>query len=130
MKTFLFSTILLFVMAVNAKAQTADTTLVIQFASLVHDYGTITQGGDGSCEFKFTNGGKTPLILSNVRASCGCTVPSWTKEPVQPGAEGVIKVTYNTNNMGNFNKSITVDSNAKNAQVILQIKGNVVAKPQ
>jgi hypothetical protein len=130
MKTFLFSTILLFVVAVNAKAQTADTTLVINFASAVHDYGTITQGSDGSCEFKFTNGGKTPLILNNVRASCGCTVPSWTKEPVQPGGEGVIKVTYNTANMGSFNKSITVNSNAKNAEVILQIKGTVVAKPQ
>jgi len=130
MKTFFFSAILLFVVAVNANAQTADSTLIITFASTVHDYGTITQGADGTCEFKFTNDGKTPLILNNVRASCGCTVPSWTKEPVAPGKEGVIKVVYNTNNIGNFNKSITVTSNAKNAEVILQIKGNVVAKPQ
>lgn len=130
MKTILFSTILLFVVAVNAKAQSADTTRVITFASTVHDYGTITQGSDGSCEFKFTNEGKTPLNLNNVRASCGCTVPSWTKEPVAPGKEGVIKVVYNTANIGNFNKSITVSSNAKNAEVVLQIKGNVVAKPQ
>jgi hypothetical protein len=126
MKTFLFSTILLFVVAINAIAQTADTTLVINFASTVHDYGTINKGADGSCEFKFTNEGKTPLVLNNVKASCGCTVPSWTKEPVQPGKEGVIKVVYNTANVGNFNKSITVSSNAKNAEVILQIKGNVV----
>lgn len=130
MKTFLFSAILLIVVAVNANAQSPDSTLVINFASIVHDYGTIEQNSDGSCEFKFTNDGKTPLILNNVRASCGCTVPSWTKEPVQPGSEGVIKVKYNTASVGNFNKSITVNSNAKNAEVVLHIKGNVVAKQQ
>jgi len=130
MKKFIFSAILLVAVAFNGKAQTADTTLVINFASTVHDYGTIEQGSDGAFEFKFTNEGKTPLILSNVRSSCGCTVPSWTKEPVAPGNEGAIKVVYNTNNVGNFNKSITVTSNAKNSQVILQIKGSVTAKPQ
>ncbi len=130
MKTVLFSAILLFAVALNGKAQTADTTLVINFASTVHDYGTIEQGSDGSYEFKFTNEGKTPLILSNVRSSCGCTVPSWTKEPVAPGSEGAIKVVYNTNSIGSFSKTITVTSNAKNSQVVLQIKGNVTAKPQ
>lgn len=130
MKTFLFSTILLFVVVVNAKAQTADSTVVINFTETVHDYGTIDQGSDGSYEFKFTNDGKSPLILNNVRSSCGCTVPSWTKEPVQPGKEGTIKVKYNTAIAGSFNKSVTVNSNAKNSSVVLQIKGNVVAKPQ
>ena len=130
MKTFLFSAILLLAVAINGKAQTADTTLVINFESTLHDYGTIEQGSDGSYEFKFTNEGKTPLILSNVRSSCGCTVPSWTKEPVAPGSEGSIKVVYNTNNVGNFSKTVTVTSNAKNSQVILQIKGSVKAKSQ
>jgi len=130
MKTFFISAILVFVIAVSAKAQAPDTTLVIQFASLVHDYGTIVQGSDGGCEFKFENKGKTPLVLSNVRASCGCTVPTWPREPILPGSSGVIKVMYNTNSVGNFNKSITVDSNAKNSSVVLQIKGNVTAKPQ
>jgi hypothetical protein len=128
MKTFLFSAILLFVVAVSAKAQTADTTLVISFASTVHDYGTIEQGADGAYEFKFTNQGKTPLILNNVRSSCGCTVPSWTREPVQPGSGGSIKVVYNTASIGAFNKSVTVSSNAKNSDVVLIIKGNVVQK--
>lgn len=128
MKTILFSAILLVAVAFNGMAQTADTTLVINFAGTVHDYGTIEQGSDGTHEFTFTNDGKTPLILSNVRSSCGCTVPSWTKEPVAPGKEGTIKVVYNTNNIGNFNKSITVNSNAKNDVVVLQIKGNVVKK--
>ena len=125
MKTFLFSTILLFAIALNGKAQTADSTLVITFESTVHDYGTIAQGSDGAYEFKFTNDGKSPLILSNVRSSCGCTVPSWTKEPVAPGKQGSIKVVYNTHNMGSFSKSVTVSSNAKNSEVMLQIKGNV-----
>jgi len=130
MKTFFISAILLFVIAAGAKAQEPDSTLVIQFASLVHDYGTIVQGSDGGCEFIFENKGKTPLKLNNVRASCGCTVPTWPREPILPGKTGVIKVMYNTNSIGSFNKSITVDSNAKNASVVLQIKGNVTAKPQ
>jgi hypothetical protein len=128
MKTFLFSAVLFILSAINLQAQTADTTVVITFASTVHDYGNIVQGADGSCEFKFTNEGKSPLVLSNVRASCGCTVPSWTKEPVLPGKEGVIKVTYNTNIVGTFSKAITVNSNAKNAEVVLNIKGNVTPK--
>jgi hypothetical protein len=130
MKTFFFSTILLIAVAFNAIAQTADSTLVIKFENTVHDYGTIEQGSDGSYEFKFTNEGKTPLILSNVRSSCGCTVPSWTKEPVAPGKEGAIKVVYNTHNVGNFSKTVTVSSNAKNSEVMLQIKGNVTAKTE
>ncbi|GAB1453122.1 DUF1573 domain-containing protein [Draconibacterium sp.] len=130
MKTFLFSAILLIAVAFSGKAQTADSTLVINFESTVHDYGTIAQGSDGAYEFKFKNDGKTPLILSNVRSSCGCTVPSWTKEPVAPGKEGSIKVVYNTHSIGNFNKSVTVSSNAKNSEVILQIKGNVIAKTE
>ena len=130
MKTFLFSVILLVAVVLNGKAQTADSTLVINFESTVHDYGTIEQGSDGTYEFKFTNDGKSPLILSNVRSSCGCTVPSWTKEPVAPGKSGVIKVVYNTQNMGTFSKTVTVSSNAKNAEVMLQIKGNVVKTGQ
>ena len=69
------------------------------------------------------------MILSKVQASCGCTVPSWTKEPVLSGKEGVIKVTYNTNRLGQISKSITVESNAKNTPVILHIKGMVEDMP-
>jgi len=128
MKTLLISMILFFAVAINVKAQSQDSTLVIKFENTVHDYGTIEQGADGAFEFKFTNEGKTPLILNNVRSSCGCTVPSWTKEPVQPGSGGSIKVVYNTASIGAFNKSVTVNSNAVNSTVLLQIKGNVVQK--
>ncbi len=98
----------------------------IEFSSLEHNYGQIVKGGDGNCVFTFTNTGTEPLILSNVRASCGCTTPSWTKEPVMPGKTGTIKVKYNTNNVGGFTKTITVTSNAvDNPRVVLKIKGNV-----
>ena len=102
----------------------------ITFKEKLHDYGQIYVGGDGTYEFIFTNTGNEPLILSKPRSSCGCTVPSWPKEPILPGEENKIKVTYNTNKAGNFNKSVTVYSNAANkSAVILRIKGSVVPKP-
>ena len=101
----------------------------ISFDNVVHDYGTIMQGADGTCEFKFTNTGKEPLILSKPQSSCGCTVPTWPQEPILPGKSDVIKVTYNTNNIGTINKTVTVSSNAKTSRVVLSIKGTVTAKP-
>jgi hypothetical protein len=130
MKTLFALVFLTLTAVIQINAQTADTTLVIKFASTVHDYGTIEQGSDGSCQFVFTNMGTTPLVLSNVRASCGCTVPTWPREPILPGKEGSIKVVYNTNLVGSFNKSISVNSNAKNNEVILNIKGTVTQKKQ
>jgi len=109
--------------------QTAGTQDSIVFDKMVHDYGTITQGDNGSCDFTFTNKGTSPLVLSDVRASCGCTIPEWPKEPIAAGATGVIKVSYDTNRIGNFSKSITVSSNAINPSVVLRITGNVNQKP-
>lgn len=98
----------------------------ISFTELEHNYGTLQKGGNGDCEFTFTNEGNEPLILSNVKASCGCTTPSYTKKPVMPGQTGTIKVHYNTNNVGGFSKTVTVTSNAvDNPRVTLRIKGNV-----
>ncbi len=98
----------------------------ISFSEQEHNYGTIQKGGDGNCEFVFTNEGNEPLILSNVKASCGCTTPSWTKEPIMPGKTGTIKVRYNTNNVGSFTKTITVTSNAIDSpRITLKIKGKV-----
>ncbi len=101
----------------------------IQFDKLVHDYGKIKQNSDGTCEFTFKNVGKEPLILSNVRSSCGCTTPYWPKEPIMPGKTEKIKVTYATNRLGVFNKQITIFSNAKNDVVVLTIKGEVLSEP-
>ena len=101
----------------------------ITFNEMEHNYGTIQKGSDGNCEFTFVNEGNEPLILSNVHASCGCTKPTWTKEPIMPGKSSVIKVGYTTNNVGGFTKTITVTSNAVNSpRLVLKIKGNVTEK--
>ena len=102
----------------------------ITFEKVVHDYGTIYQGSNGTCELKFSNTGKEPLILSKPRSSCGCTVPTWPKQPILPGNNDVIKITYNTRRVGIINKSVTIYSNAKNKSVVLKIKGKVAAKPK
>ncbi len=121
--------------AFQLTAQTSETPVenpnapVITFDKVVHDYGTILQNSDGGCEFKFTNDGKEPLILSRPKSSCGCTVPTWPKQPILPGKSDVIKVTYTTNRVGPFNKTVTVYSNASNSPVKLQIKGKVVTTP-
>jgi len=112
----------------NATAQSAvnPNAPVITFEKTTHDYGTLTKGGDGTCEFKFKNTGVEPLILSNVTSSCGCTVPEWPREPIMKGKSASIKVKYDSNRIGAINKTITVMSNAKEASVQLRIIGNVV----
>jgi hypothetical protein len=100
----------------------------IKFEYLEYDYGDIMQGDEGTCEFIFKNTGKNPLVLNNVRPSCGCTVPKWSKEPIKSGDKSSIKVKYNTGRAGSFSKSIMVYSNATNSPVVLKIKGNVLPK--
>lgn len=124
---FLFCFVSLTIMAQKQQKNQNDSII---FTELIHDYGTIDVGSPGHCEFKFTNKMKTPLVISNVKPSCGCTVADWTKEPILPGKTGVIKLNYNTKIPGSFNKTITVNSNAKNATVVLQIKGNVTIPKQ
>jgi hypothetical protein len=122
---FIFSVV--FVMAQAEKEKNGPE---ITFKNTTHDYGEIYQGGDGSYQFVFTNTGNEPLILSKPRSSCGCTVPSWPKEPILPGESNEMKVTYNTAKVGSFNKTVTVYSNAKNkSAIVLRIKGKVVSKP-
>ena len=103
---------------------------VIKFESEVYDYGKVPINGNGMCQFKFTNTGKEPLLLTNVKASCGCTVPSWPRDPIPPGESGVIDVKYTTMSRAHtINKSITVFSNASNTTVILRLKGEVINNP-
>lgn len=124
--------------AVNAQAPAAPTpsteqnwTPSIQFDKETHDYGTIKNGGDGTCEFTFTNTGKEPFLISNARGSCGCTVPEWPKEPIAPGAKGTIKVKYDTKRSGPINKSVTISSNAVNEpEKVIRIKGEVGPAPE
>lgn len=119
---FLFCIVSLTLYAQKQKKNQKDS---IVFTELVHNYGTIKVGGNGKCEFKFINKMKKPLVLFNVKASCGCTVAEYPKNPIGPGKEGVIIVKYNTRNAGGFNKSLWVYSNARNSIVTLKIKGNV-----
>ena len=97
----------------------------IEFTSLVHDYGTIEQGADGNCEFVFKNTGTEPLTLTNVRSSCGCTIPSWPKEPIAPGESSAIKVRYDTKRVGPISKTITVTSNGSEQPIVLKITGKI-----
>lgn len=131
---FIFSFVSLGLFAKENQNSTNDSIIFgkltndsIIFGKLINDYGTIVLGSDGSCEFRFTNKMKSALVIHNVKASCGCTVADWPKEPIPAGKTGVIKVKYNTNIAGPFHKTITVNSNAKNPTVVLQIKGNVVS---
>ena len=94
------------------------------------DYGTIEQGADGKREFVLTNNGNQPLIITNATGSCGCTVPTFPKEPILPGKTAVIGVKYDTNRVGAFTKTVTITSNAAaGASKVLTIKGTVNAKP-
>lgn len=104
---------------------------VITFEQTTHNFGTIGENdGLATYEFAFKNDGNAPLILTNVKASCGCTTPEWSREPLAPGQTGKIKVSYNPKNRpGSFIKSITVNSNADKPVNSLTIRGNVANKP-
>jgi hypothetical protein len=101
---------------------------VIAFDVTDYDFKNINEtDGPVSYEFEYTNTGKVPLIVQNVHASCGCTTPEWTKEPVVPGQEGKIKVSFDPKNRpGPFTKTITVTSNADPSVATLTIRGTVI----
>lgn len=102
----------------------------IEFVETTLDYGTIENGSDGTRYFEFKNTGTEPLIISNCKGSCGCTVPQCPKEPILPGETGKIKVKYDTKRTGAFTKNVTVSSNAVTPSVTVKIKGNVNAPKQ
>jgi Protein of unknown function (DUF1573) len=108
--------------SVNAQEKVAK----IEFKTDVIDYGTIEKGADGVRIFEFTNTGEAPLIITKVKSTCGCTVPSWSKDPIMPGKSGEIQVKYDTNRVNPIRKTITVTSNADTPNVALKIKGLVV----
>ncbi len=107
--------------------QTEAQQAKIVFDNLEHNFGSFKESaGIQTTTFKFTNKGSVPLVLNNVRASCGCTTPKWTREPVAPGGNGEIQVSYNPSNRpGSFTKTVTVQSNAENATTVLKITGKV-----
>jgi len=109
---------------VNAQSKPAE----FKFDKETHDFGKIPLNKPASVDFKFTNTGDQPLILSKVETTCGCTVPVYTQTPVKKGESGIIKVTYNPTGVAlPFSKSITITSNAKTTTKVLYIKGETVA---
>jgi hypothetical protein len=113
----------------NAPVITFDQRFVLP-EGIVHDYGTITKGANGTVFFVFTNTGKEPLIIEKATSSCGCTVPHPPTYPILPGVKDSISVKYDTNRLGTINKTVTVISNASNSPTIMRIKGNIIEKPQ
>jgi hypothetical protein len=134
MKKIFFLFALIVLTKVGYSQQTTATAkseyAVIEWAEQHHDFGKIKQGVPATFEFKFTNKGKVPLILTDARPSCGCTTPDWTKTPVPPGQQGFVKATYNAANTGGFDKTITITANIEQGTVALKIKGEVLAPIQ
>lgn len=133
MKNLILTFTLLFVATIAANSASAqiEKGAKIEFSKETHDYGTIKYDADPYCTFEFKNTGNEPLIISNAKGSCGCTVPEWSKEPIAPGATGSIRVKYDTKRPGPINKSVTIDSNAINEpSKIIKIKGEVGPAPE
>jgi len=98
-----------------------------KWVETTHDFGKIPQGKPVTFEYKFTNVGKTPLVISQAQAGCGCTTPDYSKEPVAPGKTGSVKATFNAAAVGVFNKSVTVTANVEGGSTYLILKGEVSA---
>jgi len=120
-----------------------SSNATIDFESKVYDYGVLEHNGNGDGEFIFTNNGTEALLIKNAKGSCGCTVPTWPREPIMPGETSKIGVKYATNRVGRFNKTITLTTNASSSDnkdllndngtkkpVILTIKGEVTPPPK
>jgi len=97
-----------------------------KWEKMTHNFGKIAQGKPVTATFKFTNIGKTPIVISGARGSCGCTVPNYPKDPVAPGETAEITAVYNAAAVGAFNKTVTIDANTKEPQTILNIQGEVL----
>ena len=99
---------------------------VLEVADDSYDFGTVKEGEKVEHEFRFTNTGSSPLIISNVQASCGCTTPEYSKNPIAPGDQGLVKVVFNSaGQLGKQHKVITVTSNSASTNTLLHLRGEV-----
>ncbi|WOK04332.1 DUF1573 domain-containing protein [Imperialibacter roseus] len=134
MRKFAWLVVFMLVSAVVVQAQDAAAEKKgpeIKFEESTHDFGDITQGDKVEYVFAFSNKGTEPLILSRVLTTCGCTAPSWPKEPIAPGEKGEVKVSFNSaGKMGMQNKVITIISNATNSSERISITTNVLPKKE
>lgn len=112
----------------TANGEVTDNLPVIEFEKEIHDFGKVIQGERVSYGFKFKNTGKSDLVISQVKTSCGCTALKFSKEPIKPGEERVITVTFNSSGRkGIQNKTITVLSNCQPSTTVVRIKAMVIA---
>lgn len=126
-KIVVFLFIGLISLAVNAQDNTKEENApMFEFDSEMIDYGKVDLGADGVRVFKFKNVGKSPLVITKVQSSCGCTVPKKPTEPIMPGNSGEIEVKYDTKRPGGFSKTITIHSNANEPIKRIKIKGIVL----
>ena len=137
MKNFIILSTIIFGLNYAGFAQTEKVTLTTEAQAKIslekksHDFGSIEEGVQATVTFTFKNTGNAPLILNSVKASCGCTTPKWTKEPIAPRAEGQVTAIYNSKGRpGIFTKTITIKHNGVGGTEFLTIRGNVNRAPE
>ncbi len=123
----LVATLILMIPSVYSQ-QANPNSPQMTFKKTVHDFGNIYEGGNGICDFPFTNEGKEPLIIISVKSSCGCTIPEYPQKPILPGQTEIIKVKYDTQRQGPINRTVTIIHNGKDSPVVLRITGSVIPK--
>jgi len=124
MNKLLFIALLIVSSTISAQEKTDKG--VFAFENETINYGVITKNSDGNRAFIFTNVGDKPIVITQVKGSCGCTVATKPSDPILPGETAEIGVKYTTNRLGGFSKTITINSNASEVSKVVRIKGNVV----
>jgi hypothetical protein len=121
--------VLIFLFSSNRVYAQSNTAAEFKFLDSKHDFGDMIEGEQKEHSFEFTNTGQTPLIISKIIATCGCTAPTWPKDPIKPGEKGKIKIVFNsTGKIGRQNKVVTILSNASNQKERLHIMANVIPR--
>lgn len=116
----------MFICTLGYAQQSASTNSgVFNFETETIDYGTITKNANGNRSFSFKNTGTSPIVITSVKGSCGCTVATKPNKPIMPNETAEIGVKYDTKRVGAFSKTITVVSNASEKSKVLRIKGSV-----
>ncbi len=132
--TFLFGLFLLSFGAVNAQnavaASVPNAEALISWSTEIYEFGSIEQNVPATAEFVLTNEGKQPLIITDVKKTCGCTVPAYNDEPIMPGESSTIKATYNAKKAGPFTKTVKVYTTLSDQPILLKLKGNVEKKDE
>ena len=132
--TFLLGFFLLSFGAVNAQTSISPTpvsnTDLIAWSTETYEFGSIAQAVPATAEFVLTNEGKQPIIITDVKKTCGCTVPAYSDEPIMPGESSTIKATYNAKKAGPFTKTIKVYTTLSDQPILLKLKGEVEKKEE